>query len=84
MKFFFECRVWSKNPERIIENWSTPIEAPNEIDAMFLAREQKRNWESEQTDLERLSVRMTLRLESNNEPFWFSERGKLQKQSDSS
>ncbi len=84
MNFFFECCVWSKYPERITENWYTPIEAESDGEAIILAREEKRKWESKQTDPENLSVRMTLRSESNIKPFWFSERGKLQKQSDSS
>ncbi len=84
MKFYFDCCVRSDDLKRTLETWQKDLEAPNEIDAMLLARSMKSEWDGKQKYPENFSIRMTLHSESNKKPFWISERGRLQKQSDSS
>jgi len=81
MNFCFHHSVRSANPGCVIEEWQKVIEATCPIEAIFLARELKNRWYTDQKSTDKLVISMTLSHENNEKPFWYSERGKFKRQS---
>lgn len=82
MKFLLFCWVLSPNPGELIAEWHKNIEASDQIEAIHQARIIKDEYISNFNDPE-LVIKTTLG-EPDKKPFWFSERGKFKRQSDTS